>query len=167
MCINVNMFFKKNKTKNKTWNLRVKDARWGLIEDSPDYNARSVYIINLHSISKKRINCRKQRCEESKDADLTCAAGCSAPRRCGLLLQLCATDAEMLTPVFGELQGRTAWQGLYEAQHNATKRISSQTPFTFPLTHEAVSIRQHSNCCWARRCSFEANPESPLPVELM
>lgn len=64
----------------------------------------------------------------------------------------------MLTPGFGELQGRTACQGLNEAQHNAVKRIRSQTPLTFPFTHNAVSIHQHSNCCAGRIRQFEEKP---------
>lgn len=52
-----------------------------------------------------------------------------------LRLQLRVADAEMLTPGFGELQGRTACQGWDEAQHNAAKRIRSPAPLTFPFTH--------------------------------
>lgn len=64
---------------------------------------------------------------------------CSSPS-----LQLCVTDAEMLTPGFGELQVRISCQGLNGSQHNAAKRIKSQTPLTLPFTHNVVSIHQHS-----------------------
>lgn len=97
-------------------------------------------------------------------AGLTCSAGCTAPRRCGPSLQLCVTDAEMLTPGFGELQVRTACQGLNEAQHNAAKRIGNRTPFAFPFTHSAVSIHQHSKCCAGRSCQFEVRPRGAVPV---
>lgn len=112
--------------------------------------------------NKETIKCKQQLCGVSGGAGLTCAAGCSTPRRCGPSLQLCVTDAEMLTPGFGELQGRTACQGLNEAQHNAAKRIRSQTPLTFPFTHNAVSIHQHSNCCAGRSCQFEVKPRGRL-----
>lgn len=39
----------------------------------------------------------------------------------------------MLTPAFGELQGRGASQGWNEAQHYGAKRIRSPTPLTFPF----------------------------------
>lgn len=132
----------------------------GVIEASADYikQGRHKHLVYIHSPSKNNkeiIKCRKQLCAESGGAGLTCTAGCSTPRRSVPSLQLCVTDAEMLTPDFGELQGRTACQGLNEAQHNVVKRIRSQTPLTFPFTHNAVSIHQHSNCCAGRSRQFE------------
>lgn len=44
---------------------------------------------------------------------------------------------EMLTPAFGQLQGRSACRGFVGAQHNAAKRIrSGETPLTFPFPQE-------------------------------
>lgn len=88
----------------------------------------------------------------SERCGLTCTAGCSVRRRSGPSPQLCVTGAEMLTPDFGELQGRTACQGLSEAQHNAANRIRSRTSLTFSFTHNVVSIRQHSKRRAARGC---------------
>lgn len=73
---------------------------------------------------------------ESAGVGVTCSYGRSTRlrrRRSASSLQLCATDAEMLTPAFGELQGRGASQGWNEAQHYGAKRIRSPTPLTFPF----------------------------------
>lgn len=132
------------------------------IKDNTDYD-RSISLVcisSIHFIFKKAMKSRKQLCS---GVQTTCVAGSSGPRRRGASLQLRATDAEMLTPVFGELQGRTACQDLNGAQHNAAKRImSAKTPLTFPFSHNTVSIKQHSESCGRSR-----RPLSPSGCRIM
>lgn len=103
------------------------------------------------------------RCAVCAGAGLTCSAGCSTPRRCGASLQLCVTDAEMLTPGFGSYKGAPhvgAWTRLsiMLLRGLAAKHLSPS------LSH--ISLYQYTNIHnaprWSRLRVWGETSEAPL-----